>query len=70
MIEQAGTQSALSNPVTSFRAGAPHVRVEVDRSKAETLKVSIGEVFTTLSSYLGSANVNRFALETALAMAV
>ncbi|HEY2612509.1 MAG TPA: multidrug efflux RND transporter permease subunit [Reyranella sp.] len=60
VIEQAGTQSALSNLVTSFRAGAPHVRVNVDRSKAETLKVSIGEVFTTLSSYLGSAYVNRF----------
>jgi len=60
VIEQAGTQSALSNLVTSFRAGAPHVRVNVDRSKAETLKVSVGEVFTTLSSYLGSAYVNRF----------
>src|SRR5216684_1292366 len=60
VIEQAGTQSGLSNLITSFRAGAPHVRVEVDRSKAETLKVSIGEVFTTLSSYLGSTFVNRF----------
>jgi HAE1 family hydrophobic/amphiphilic exporter-1 len=60
VIEQASTQSGLSNLVTSFRAGAPHVRVDVDRSKAETLKVSIGEVFTTLSSYLGSAYVNRF----------
>src|SRR5262245_26621867 len=60
LLQQAGTQSALTNLVSSFRAGAPHVRVEVDRSKAETLKVSIGEVFTTLSSYLGSAYVNRF----------
>ena len=60
VIEQAGTQSGLTNLITSFRAGAPHVRVEVDRSKAETLKVSIGEVFTTLSSYLGSTFVNRF----------
>ncbi len=60
VIEQAGTQSGLANLVTSFRAGAPHVRVNIDRSKAETLKVSIGEVFTTLSSYLGSAFVNRF----------
>ena len=46
--------------ITSFRAGAPHVWVDVDRVKAETLKVSIGDVFTTLSSYLGSAYVNRF----------
>ncbi|MBI2736820.1 MAG: multidrug efflux RND transporter permease subunit [Rhodospirillales bacterium] len=60
LIRNAGTQSALTNIVTSFRAGAPHIRVDVDRSKAETLKVSIGDVFTTLSSYLGSAYVNRF----------
>ena len=60
LIQNADTQSALANLITSFRAGAPHVRVEIDRSKAETLKVSIGDVFTTLSSYLGSAYVNRF----------
>ena len=36
------------------------MRVEIDRSKAETLKVSVGDVFTTLSSYLGSTYVNRF----------
>ncbi|HLM16034.1 MAG TPA: multidrug efflux RND transporter permease subunit [Reyranella sp.] len=60
LIRNASTQSALSNMVTSFRAGAPHVRIEVDRSKAETLKVSIGDVFSTLSSYLGSTYVNRF----------
>ncbi len=60
LIEQAGTQSALTNLVTSFRASAPHVRVEVDRVKAESLKVPVGEVFTTLSSYMGSGYVNRF----------
>jgi hydrophobic/amphiphilic exporter-1 (mainly G- bacteria), HAE1 family len=60
LVEQAGTQSALSNLVTSFRASAPHIRVEVDRVKAESLKVPVGEVFTTLSSYMGSGYVNRF----------
>jgi HAE1 family hydrophobic/amphiphilic exporter-1 len=60
LVEQAGTQSALTNLVTSFRAGAPHIRVEVDRVKAESLKVPVGEVFTTLSDYLGSGYVNRF----------
>ena len=60
LIAQASTQSGLANLVTSFRAGAPHIRVEVDRVKAQTLKVSIGEVFDTLSAYVGSAYVNRF----------
>ena len=59
-LEQAGTQSALTNLVTSFRASAPHVRIEVDRVKAESLKVPVGEVFATLSAYMGSAYVNRF----------
>ena len=60
MIQNASTQSALTNLVTSFRAGAPHVRIEVDRVKAESLRVPVGDVFTTLSSYMGSAYVNRF----------
>jgi HAE1 family hydrophobic/amphiphilic exporter-1 len=60
LIQQASTQSGLANLVTSFRAGAPHVRVDVDRAKAETLKVSLGDVFGTLSAYLGSSYVNRF----------
>jgi HAE1 family hydrophobic/amphiphilic exporter-1 len=60
LIAQASTQSGLANLVTSFRAGAPHIRVEVDRVKAQTLKVSIGEVFDSLSAYVGSAYVNRF----------
>jgi len=54
MLEQAATQSS------SFRASAPNLRVDIDRSKAETLKVSVGDVFQTLSAYLGSTYVNRF----------
>jgi len=60
MVRNASTQSALSNVVTTFRSGAPHVRVEVDRVKAESLRVPVGDVFTALSSYMGSAYVNRF----------
>ncbi|HSI02401.1 MAG TPA: efflux RND transporter permease subunit, partial [Reyranella sp.] len=60
LIEQARTQTAIANPFTTFRAGAPHISVEVDRTKAESLNVSVGEVFATLSAYVGSAYVNRF----------
>ncbi len=60
VIRSASTQSALTNLVTSFRSGAPHVRIEVDRVKAESLRVPVGDVFTTLSSYMGSSFVNRF----------
>ena len=32
----------------------------VDRSKAETLHVAVGDVFSSLSSYIGSSYVNQF----------
>jgi HAE1 family hydrophobic/amphiphilic exporter-1 len=60
LADQARTQTAIANPISSFRAGAPHLDVEIDRSKAETLKVQVGDVFSTLSAYLGSTYVNRF----------
>ena len=60
VASEARTQSAISYPMSSFKAGAPHLRVEIDRSKAESLKVSVGDVFSTLSSYVGSTYVNRF----------
>ena len=60
VIEEARTQSSIANPFTSFRAGAPHIEIEIDRSKAETLKVAVGDVFDALSAFVGSAFVNRF----------
>jgi HAE1 family hydrophobic/amphiphilic exporter-1 len=60
LADQARTQTAIANPISSFRAGAPQLDVEIDRSKAETLKVQVGDVFSTLSAYLGSTYVNRF----------
>ena len=43
-----------------FRPGAPQVAVTVDRDRAETLRVSVGDVFSALTSYLGSTYVNQF----------
>ena len=60
LIEQARTQTSIANPVTTFRAGAPHIEIEIDRSKAESLNVAVGDVFSALSAYVGSAYVNRF----------
>jgi hydrophobic/amphiphilic exporter-1 (mainly G- bacteria), HAE1 family len=60
VIAKARTQSAIGHVLTPFRAGAPHIEVAIDRSKAETLQVSVGDVFATLSAYLGSTFVNRF----------
>ncbi len=60
IIEEGNSQSGLQRLVTSFRADVPQVRLLVDRTKAESLKVSVGDVFSTLASYLGSTYVNQF----------
>ncbi len=60
VVEAARTQSSLQRVATTFRSGVPQVQVLVDRSKAETLQVSVGDVFNAMSSYLGSTYVNQF----------
>ncbi|MEZ5788392.1 MAG: multidrug efflux RND transporter permease subunit [Xanthobacteraceae bacterium] len=60
IVDEGNSQSSLQRLVTSFRADVPQLRVTVDRSKAESMKVSVGEVFSTLASYLGSSYVNQF----------
>ncbi|MFG1480548.1 efflux RND transporter permease subunit [Xanthobacter sp. V4C-4] len=59
MVEKARAQSALQHVATSFRAGAPQIEVTVNRVMAETLGVTVGQVFETISSYLGSTYVNQ-----------
>ncbi len=50
----------MQHVATTFRSGVPQVEVLVDRVKAETLQVSVNDVFDALSSYLGSTYVNQF----------
>jgi HAE1 family hydrophobic/amphiphilic exporter-1 len=60
IIAESETQSALQRLNTSFRASVPQLRLIVDRVKAQTLGVSVGDVFAALGSYLGSSYVNQF----------
>ncbi len=50
----------LQGLFTSFRANTPWLYLDVDRSQAKMLGVSIGELFNTLQVYLGSLYVNDF----------
>jgi HAE1 family hydrophobic/amphiphilic exporter-1 len=59
LVDKANAQSALSHVSSSFRAGAPQLQVDINRVKAETLGVTLGQVFTTISSYMGSTYVNQ-----------
>jgi multidrug efflux pump subunit AcrB len=52
----------LQGLFTSFRANTPWLDLEIDRTKAKTVGVSMSEVFNTLQVYLGSLYVNDFNL--------
>ena len=60
LVKKAAADPTLQRVMTTFRPGAPHVEVTVDRIQAESMRVSVGDVFATLSTYLGSSYVNQF----------
>jgi HAE1 family hydrophobic/amphiphilic exporter-1 len=60
VVKDAQSQSALQRVTSSFRSTVPQLKVDVDRAKAETLQVTIDDVFSTLAAYLGSSYVDQF----------
>jgi HAE1 family hydrophobic/amphiphilic exporter-1 len=60
IVANAQTQSALQRVSSPFRSMVPQFDVDVDRVKTQTLHVTTDQVFSTLSSYLGSSYVNQF----------
>ena len=59
VIQDGNAQSALQRLNTTFRADAPEFTVTVNRIKAETLGITVGNVFSALSAYVGSTYVNQ-----------
>jgi hydrophobic/amphiphilic exporter-1 (mainly G- bacteria), HAE1 family len=60
VVANAQSQSALQRVQSPFRATVPQFDVEIDRIKTQTLHVTTDQIFSTLSSYLGSSYVNQF----------
>jgi len=50
----------LANVFTTFRINSPQLTVNVDRSKAKSIGVSLTDVFNTMQTDLGSFYVNDF----------
>ena len=42
----------------SYTADTPHIFLDIDRSKAESMGVSVSSIFSTLAMYLGTVYVN------------
>jgi hydrophobic/amphiphilic exporter-1 (mainly G- bacteria), HAE1 family len=65
ILSDASHQAEIARAQSSFRANVPQVYVAVNRAKAESLGVTIGQVFQTLGTYVGSSfvgQINRFGL--------
>ena len=60
VVADGNAQSGLQRLATTFRAGAPQYSVVVDRTKAEALGITVGQVFAALSGYVGSDYVTQF----------
>jgi HAE1 family hydrophobic/amphiphilic exporter-1 len=56
----AESQSSIQRVIAPYRSQVPQYTVEVDRTKAETLGLTLDQVFSALSGYVGSAYVDQF----------
>jgi HAE1 family hydrophobic/amphiphilic exporter-1 len=65
IVADGNTQSGLSRLNSTIRTDVPQMTVAVNRTKAEALGVTIGQVFQTLATYVGSSyvgQINKFGL--------
>lgn len=61
LIQYGNPQPSLSHLMTSFRSSVPQLYAPIDRTKAESLGVPVGDAMNALETYLGSSYVNLFA---------
>ncbi|HVY59695.1 MAG TPA: multidrug efflux RND transporter permease subunit [Xanthobacteraceae bacterium] len=60
VVSNAASQSGLQRVSTSFRAGVPQYKIQVDRVKTQVVHVTLDQVFAALAGYLGSTYVEQF----------
>ena len=59
-VAEANRTPGILNVFTTFQAATPQVFVDVDRDKAQMLKVPVTAIFEAMRVYMGSAYVNDF----------
>ena len=60
MIKTAKASPEIERVQTTFAPSSPHVALSVDRVQAESMRVSVGDVFDVLTTYVGSTYINQF----------
>jgi HAE1 family hydrophobic/amphiphilic exporter-1 len=59
-VAEANRTPGIANAFTTFAAATPQVFVDVDRDKAQMLKVPVTNIFEAMRVFMGSAYVNDF----------
>jgi hydrophobe/amphiphile efflux-1 (HAE1) family protein len=59
-VAEANKTPGIANVFTTFAAATPQVFVDVDRDKAQMLKVPVTNIFEAMRVFMGSAYVNDF----------
>ena len=62
LIDATKQDSRFAQVFTTYGAAAPSLYLDIDRAKAQSLGLTINDVFTTLQATLGSYYVNNFNL--------
>ena len=60
MVQRASKSPALREVFSAYRASVPQLSLRVDRTRAATRNVNVGDVYAALQTYLGSTFVNLF----------
>jgi len=60
LAENANKQPGIVGTINTFRADAPQLYVDIDRTKCKMMGVQLSDVFNTLQYYLGGYYVNDF----------
>jgi multidrug efflux pump len=60
LIAASRKDPALAGLFSSFQISVPQVDADVDREKAKTVGVNLGDVYQTMQAYMGSLYVNDF----------
>ncbi|MCE5267411.1 MAG: efflux RND transporter permease subunit [Planctomycetaceae bacterium] len=60
LVAQGNATTGLDGVFTSLRANTPWIYLDIDRIKAKSMGVSVGDVFDMLQVYVGSLYVNNF----------
>ncbi|HTX60310.1 MAG TPA: efflux RND transporter permease subunit [Verrucomicrobiae bacterium] len=56
----AAQNKSLQNVFTQFRINSPQIEADIDRNKAESIGISLSDIFTEMEVDLGSLYVNNF----------